>query len=154
MLQFPHKKWRLYFMDKEKQMLLNYVANTLLVEKLHRFYEDLLKPTATSGEEKRLREDMLVAQYRLLEEQNANIMLQLLLNKENRRYLMGRTHNFSLEPTEFDFDVLSPGIQDTRILPFAKNYRKVDFIEELEKLVKKNLLRRYGERVLNEHKSK
>lgn len=140
-------------MDKEKQMLLNYVANTLLVEKLHRFYEDLLKSFETSGEEKRLREDMLVAQYRLLEEQNANIMLQLLLNRENRIYLKNRTHNFSLEPTEFGFDILSPGLQDTRVLPFSKNYRKVDFLEELEKLVEKNLLRRYGERILNEHKS-
>ncbi len=141
-------------MDKEKQLMLNFIGNCLLVEKLHKFYQDLLEPTTISEDEKQLREDMLVMQYRLLEEQNANIMLQLLSNKQNRIHLMNRTHNFSLESTEFGFDILSPGIQDTRILPFAKNYRKVDFIEELEKLVEKNLLRRYGERVLNEHKSK
>lgn len=140
-------------MDKEKELLLNYVGNTLLIEKLHRFYKEMLEPTTTNPKEKEMRESMVVAQYQLLEEQNARIMMQLLKKRENRLYLKRRTHNFSIEYNEYDFAILSPGLFDTRTLPFVQNLRGVNFLEELEKLVNKNLLRQYGERVLKQNKN-
>lgn len=139
-------------MDREKQLLLNYVGNTLLIEKLHRFYQDLLEPTTTNVQEKSMRESMLVAQYQLLEEQNAQIIMQLLSKRENRIHLKKRTHNFSIECNEYDFAILSPGLHDTRVLPFANNLRGVNFLDELEKLVSKNLLEKYSKKVLKQNK--
>ena len=135
-------------MDREKELMLEYIANTLLIEKLHKFYLVLLEPKSQNPIEKEVRENMVVAQYQLLENRNAHIMVQLLSKRDNRLFLRRRTHNFSLEPTPYDFDILSPGCMDTRTLPFISNYRNVDFVEELEKLVEKNIIRQYGEKAL------
>lgn len=134
-------------MDREKELMFKYIANTLLIEKLHKEYGTLLKEEPTTLQEL-VTTDMVVLQYRYFEERNAKIMEQLLSNKQNINTMRRYTHNFSLEPSPNGYYVLSPGCMNTQLLPFSTNYRKVDFIRSFDKLINKTILERYREEIL------
>ena len=139
-------------MANERELMLEYISNTLLIEKLHREYGTSLQENPTTLQEL-VTTDMVVLQYRYFEERNAKI-LQQLLNQPNNLKLMRRyTHNFSLEPNQNGYYTLSPGCMNTQVLPFCTNYRGVDFIKCFENLIRKTILEKYEEEILK-HKIK
>jgi hypothetical protein len=131
-------------MDREKELMLEYIANTLLIEKLHREYGTSLKEEPTTLQEQ-VQTDMVVLQYQYFEKRNAWIMERLLNNKQNIKLMRRYTHTFSLSPVKGGYYILSPGCMNTQVLPFATNYRKVDFIRSFEKLINKTILEKYEE---------
>lgn len=131
-------------MANERELMLEYISNTLLIEKLHREFGTSLKEEPTTLQEQ-VQTDMVVLQYQYFEERNKRIMEQLLSNEENIKLMRRYTHNFSLEPMQNGYYVLSPGCRNTQVLPFSTNYRKVDFIRSFEKLINKTILEKYEE---------